>query len=159
MKKMGLLLVVVLGLVACLAGPAWAFFNIDYNEKEPFEVTVFVPCANDGDGEWVQFTGLRHVKANFTLNGKVYHSRFHTQPMGVSGVGEDTGDTYRLTGGHREIYSDSFGPPYRQTIVTNYRVIGPGPGNNSVLHETWHITVNANGDYTAEVGNVKVDCK
>jgi hypothetical protein len=49
--------------------------------------------------------------------------------------------------------------PYNYTLVNNFRIIGQGAGNNFLLHETFHITVNANGELTAVADNYSVDCK
>jgi hypothetical protein len=44
-------------------------------------------------------------------------------------------------------------------MVNNFRIIGQGTGNNFLVHETFHITVNADGTMTASVDNFSVDCK
>jgi len=43
--------------------------------------------------------------------------------------------------------------------VNNFRIIGQGPGNNFLVHETFHFTINANGNVTAFVDHFSVDCK
>src|SRR5215467_3765370 len=51
------------------------------------------------------------------------------------------------------------GFPFNTTLVNNFRIIGQGTGNNFLVHETFHITVNADGTMTAFVDNFSVDCK
>src|SRR6266567_741998 len=41
----------------------------------------------------------------------------------------------------------------------NVRIIGQGPGNNLLVHENAHITINANGTVTVFHDNFSVDCK
>ena len=43
--------------------------------------------------------------------------------------------------------------------MNDFRWIGPGPDNNLLIHEVFHITVNANGDTTVTFDNFSVDCK
>jgi hypothetical protein len=45
------------------------------------------------------------------------------------------------------------------TYVNNFRIIGQGPGNNFLVHETMHITLNAAGILTVSHDNINVDCK
>ena len=44
------------------------------------------------------------------------------------------------------------------TFVNDFLLVAPGSGNNLRLHELVHITVDANGEITAEVNNITVDC-
>ena len=48
---------------------------------------------------------------------------------------------------------------FTQTFVNNFRIIGQGPGNNFLVHEVFHITINANGDVTVIHDSISVDCK
>jgi hypothetical protein len=43
--------------------------------------------------------------------------------------------------------------------VNNFRIIGQGPGNNYLVHETMHFTINADGTTTVSFDNLTVDCK
>jgi hypothetical protein len=43
--------------------------------------------------------------------------------------------------------------------VNNFRIIGQGPGNNYLVHEVFHVTINANGEVTAYVDNFSIECK
>ena len=45
------------------------------------------------------------------------------------------------------------------TTVNVLRLIGPGPGNNLLVHTNLHFTVNAGGETTADVVHSRVDCK
>lgn len=43
--------------------------------------------------------------------------------------------------------------------MNNFRMIGQGPGNNFAIHQNIHITVNADGEITAQVDNHRVTCR
>jgi hypothetical protein len=125
----------------------------------PFDMTVWIPCALDGAGEAVYLTGALHSVWHWGEDESGgWHATSHFQPQGLSGIGQTSGDTYQGTGVTR--WSTNFNVfPYNDTYVNNYRMIGQGPGNNFTVHETYHITINANGELTAEVANFRVACQ
>jgi hypothetical protein len=158
LKKRVMIIMATVALAAFMAGPALA--AVTNNESIPFNLTIFVPCANGGAGELVALSGSLHVLTTVTINGNNVSMSTHSQPQGVSGVGLTTGDKYRGTGVTRsDTNYDNVDFPFVTTYVNNFRVIGQGPGNNFTVHETLHTTVNANGDATADFDNIKVDCK
>src|SRR5205814_1743223 len=117
-----------------------------------------VPCANGGAGEDVQLTGMIHDLLHITMDAAGgLHVKSHDNPQGVSGVGLTTGTEYRGTGVTQEESNATAG--VEDTFVNNFRVVGQGPDNNFLLHENFHVTVNANGDVTASHDNLSVDCK
>ena len=132
------------------------------NLEVPLALTVFVPCANGGAGENVDISGTLHILLHFTLsdNGRVTLKE-HFQPQGAGGIGETTGDTYRATGVTQDIQtSDGIaGPPFEFTFVNNFRIIGQGAGNNLLIHENLHVTINANGDVTSFHDDFSAECK
>jgi hypothetical protein len=122
----------------------------------------FVPCADGGNGELILLSGDLHVRMQMVidpLNG--VHFTTQVNPQHLSGEGMTTGDKYQGTGITRETINERFfaGAPWVHTFVNNYRMIGQGPGNNLLVHETWHLTVNANNEVTAVVSNIKFECK
>ncbi|MEY2524177.1 MAG: hypothetical protein QOJ66_2742 [Ilumatobacteraceae bacterium] len=121
---------------------------------------VFVPCANGGAGEVIAGDLQLHVLVTTTVNGNNVSGKDHFQPQGGSLVGQTTGDTYVATGATQDSFTGSFQNGRSTfTFVNNFRMIGPGPGNNFLVHETFHITVNANGVTTVTHDNLTVDCK
>lgn len=130
------------------------------NDRVPFELIAFVPCANGGAGEDVLVSGRLHVLVHETVSrsGNL-HFKFHFQPQGATGIGLVTGDRYRATGvtqGHVNLN----GPlPINDTFINNFRMIGPGRNNNLLVHQTLHITINAKGVVTSEVDNTSVECR
>lgn len=129
------------------------------NTALPFEQVVSVPCAVDGSGELVQLTGFLHVLVTATFDAKgILHATTHFQPMGVAGTGLTTGDVYRATGITRDEVN-GLNIPFETTFVNNFRIVGPGKGNNLAIHEVFHITVNALGEVTANFDLESTECK
>jgi hypothetical protein len=128
------------------------------NVSIPLDQSVFIQCANGGAGELVTISGTLHVLFHQTFNDAEHvttTSQFN--PQGVYGIGEITGRKYQGTGVTKSITTARIGE--ETTIINNFRIIGQGPGNNFLVHETFHFTVNANGTTTATVDNLSVDCK
>jgi hypothetical protein len=134
--------------------------EVTTNDSIPVVIGAFVPCANGGAGEPIMVSGQLHVLFSTTIdeNGGV-HLKTHFQPQGISGIGLVTGDKYQATGVTQE-HLNLLGPlPITDTYVNNFRMIGQGPGNNLLVHQTFHLTVNANGTVTASVVNSSVECR
>ncbi len=153
-------LAVALGLIGVSgAAPALAKATtfID-NVQVPVNIPVFIPCASGGAGEIVDLSGTFHVLFHATIDDSDgYHSKFHVQPQGVSGTGLTTGDKYQGTGVIQDAINDKVGS--ESTFVSNFKIIGQGSGNNLLVHENFHVTVNANGEVTAFVDDFSVECK
>lgn len=130
------------------------------NMTNQINATLFVPCANDGAGEFIQVTGDIHSLIHFTFNDNHTTIESHSQPQGVVGVGLTTGDTYHGTGvSQNDITFQSDGATSEVTVVVNFRFIGPGPGNNLLVHNVLHNTVNNNGELTSSQASFSADCK
>jgi len=160
MKKLFLLLS-IFAVAAVSATAAGAGGNGAGRGAFPFDGQVFVPCANGGAGEFVDVSGsLNFVFHSFFDNAGGQHLQLKSNLQGVSGVGLTTGAKYQMSDSEVFVFNvDADDAPNETTTVSNMRIIGQGTGNNSVLHETAHFTVNANGDVTAQHDNFSVDCK
>jgi len=146
----------VIALLVC--APIYAAVVI--NTSFPVNIPVLIPCAAGGAGEVVTLTGNLHVLMSVTVNANNVSFDSHVQAQGISGTGSVTGDKYQATGITRfNFNADVIGFPFNSTFVNNFRIIGQGTGNNFVVHQTFHITVNADGTVTAFVDNFSVDCK
>jgi hypothetical protein len=104
-------------------------------------------------------TGFLHVlvTGNEDASGGL-HTVAHFQPMGLAGTGLTTGDVYRATGMTGETVN-GVDIPLEDTFVNNFRLIGPGKGNNLLVHELSHVTVNAEGVVTVIFEKVSEECK
>lgn len=130
------------------------------NEFIPLALTLFVPCAADGAGEFVDMEGPLHHLSHVTIKGDHLTLKTHDQPQGISGYGQTTGDKYQGTGVTQQTWNwNGVSYPFTTTFVNNFRIIGQGPGNNLLLHNNQHVTINANGDVTTVVDNFRVECK
>ena len=171
MKRFGTIVrwlaIVVFGTSACdlptaldTSAPSFAASVFKDNIKIPVNIVVFIPCAVGGTGEDVLLSGPLHVLVHQTVNDNRFTAKFHNQPQGISGEGLTTGDKYQATGVTQETVGGSFvNGQFSDTFVNNFRIIGQGPGNNFLVHQTFHFTINANGVQTAFVDNFSVDCK
>jgi hypothetical protein len=159
LRKLIFVVVLVLApsLFASMSALAEAYTEGE-NTTIQIDANLFVPCAAGGAGEDVHLTGALHDMTHVTIdNTGGFHIMTLSQPMGVKGVGLTTGDNYQGTGAQVESFNGSVGETY--TLVYNFRIIGQGKGNNFILHETRHATVNANGEATSQVDNLTSDCK
>ncbi|MGB7069598.1 MAG: hypothetical protein WBD22_08900 [Pyrinomonadaceae bacterium] len=157
MKKLSVVSLALVMMMTVMTMPAKA--EVVFNESIPFDLSVFVPCADGGVGEIVELSGPLHIVISFTINNNRVSIREHAQPQGISGVGQSTGDSYRAVG----VTKDSANLPFTNgaataTFVNNFRIIGQGPGNNFMVHENSHITINANGDVSSTHTNFRVSC-
>ena len=133
---------------------------VQVNDTTNVNLTIFVPCAAGGAGELVDLSGAFHTLIALTVNGNNISGYFHFQPQGISGTGETTGDHYEGTGVTEETFRNSLqNGQANSTFVNNFRIIGQGPGNNYLVHETLHVSVNAEGTVTVTHDNFSIDCK
>src|SRR5881396_3871254 len=170
MKHNALLAFAVAALAACDTAPTAPAANRDRpsfsavtsntNITIPIDLFVFVPCANGGAGELIEVSGPLHVLFQLTISntGDVLLYA-HFQPQGISGTGFVTGDKYQATGITQSTNTLSTPFPITSTFVNNFYMIGQGPDNNFKVHETSHLTINANGEVTAFVDNFSVTCQ
>jgi hypothetical protein len=101
-------------------------------------------CENAED---IHLTGTLNIVTT-TANGKTIR-QFH--PQDITGVGLTTGTTYRGTGG-TIIIGDPNNDGETHTYVNIFNIIATEPaGISSIEHQVLHITVNAQGEITADV--------
>ena len=73
------------------------------SQRIPFAFLVYVECALDGEGEYVELTGTLHIVDHVVIDkNDGFHISTHSQPQGVSGEGLDSGDMYRAVGVTRQ---------------------------------------------------------
>jgi hypothetical protein len=156
-RRFGLALPLAGAMVLLVAGSGSA--GVLVNVAVPFSAVVSVPCANGGVGEDVALEGFLHVLITETVDrNDVGHTTSHFQPLGISGTGLTTGDSYEATGITRDQVNGTE-PPFEVTFVNNFRIIGQSTGNNLLIHEIFHVTVSANGELTVFVDNLSAECK
>jgi hypothetical protein len=148
----------VMAVLGAVAVPAQA--EVVVNESIDVEFPAFVPCANGGNGEVVDLKGRLHILITLNINKNRISGKTHFQPQGLSGYGSITGVKYQGVGVTQSHFSGSLeGGQFNRTFVNNFRIIGQGPGNNYLVHQNFHLTVNANGEVSTAHDNFKIDCK
>jgi hypothetical protein len=156
MKKTTIIMCAVAALAVSVT-PATAAITV--NSSNPLSLSVFVPCAAGGAGEIVDLSGNLHTLITFTMNGNNVSGLMHFQPQGVSGTGETTGLRYSGTGVTSTSMTTSLqNGQANMTFINRFDIIGQGPGNNFTIHETAHITFNADGTVTVSFDNFVVEC-
>ena len=127
--------------------------------RQSIEVTNFpvslANCVNAGNGELVLVSGTLHTTnvIRNDANGGL-HVTLHANLAGMSGVGTSSGDLYRITdtaggsGGRVSLYVPAGSPPRTLTQSFDTRIISMGSGDNLVIRNTFHLTIDANGDVT-----------
>jgi hypothetical protein len=149
-----LVLIVSLGVAQAQAKAT----TVTTNFTQPLDLFVFVPCAANGAGEFVHLSGPLHILFTTVIDDQGgFHSKFQNQPQGISGTGLTTGDKYQATGETSGTFNGKVG--FEQTFENNFKIVGQGPGNNFMIHETFHITVNPNGTLTVFVDKISIVCK
>jgi hypothetical protein len=105
-------------------------------------------------GESVHVTGEVYEVIKFQETGNGLLTMVHHNPAGVRGVGLLSGATYHGTGvGQGVTFGDE-----DFTFVLSFNMIGEGSARNFTVHQTIHMTTTANGEVTADVLNVKMNC-
>jgi hypothetical protein len=128
------------------------------NATIPLVDVPFVSCAAGGAGEYVRLSGSLHTLVHLTIsNSGNFTFKQQFQPQGARGTGLTTGDTYRGTGATLEVdHLGKVGSTF--SFVNNFRMIGTGSAVNFTVHETFHVTVNANGTTTVSVDHFRGVC-
>ncbi len=140
------------------AEPVFSASQVISHEQVPFAQTVFAPCAAGGAGEFIDLSGtFDFLTLEVFPRFGMAVSKVQGHPHGVTGIGESTGDIYRLTGSSQDIMTLT--PGETETFVNNDNVIGPGPNNNLKIQEVFHATVNAQGTLTAIFDHIRVICQ
>ncbi|MCR9015995.1 hypothetical protein [Aquiflexum gelatinilyticum] len=117
----------------------------------PFLATV------DFCGELVDLNGEYHMVTNAVTSksgNTMYKS--HINLKGI-GVGQTSGAVYQVNEAINESINASKGS--NVTLTRSFLLVGQGKAPNFKGHITFHMTVNANGQLTAEVDNFSADCK
>jgi hypothetical protein len=121
-----------------------------------------VPCALGGVGEEVVVAGsVLTVLLQTTDASGGTHFVLRANYDSLVGSGLTSGTVYHAvaTEGTSSYDFDPFvGPPYSLTHTQHVRFIGRGPDNDFSVTTTIHFTVNAKGEVTAEVQDLRIDC-
>jgi len=95
---------------------------------------------------------------DFTVNSNGgFHVKNQTNPQGLDGLDLMTGAKYQGSG-VTDIFEFNLNVGEQFTFRNNYSFIGQGQAANFLFHDTEHITVDANGNFTAFHDGFVFDC-
>jgi hypothetical protein len=157
------------GILATAAGPTWG--TVSNTSLDWTGAQAFIACINNGAGEYVTFNGSVHTLYRSTTTDNHTSAHVTINPQGLSATGLTTGTVYRAVG-VVDAYTINFNtsqPQNAQTsatflnrtffgLQTGFSYIGQGTGTKFVIHQLVHLTVNANGDVTADFSNFTPNC-
>jgi hypothetical protein len=109
--------------------------------------------SQDCTGGIVQLDGTVHLVAVEAGNGALVG---HLNYQNVTATDEATGATYRVSSVDNHVADLAGGDV---VSVGNIHLVGAGPGDNLVVQALTHVTVNANGEVTAEISELRSDCR
>jgi hypothetical protein len=127
--------------------------------KSPFAQSVYISCANGGDGEIIDFTGVFHdlVSSALDKNGKLHINWQET----ISGkaVGTESGDQFNFSQRWVWNFQDyhDFDAKVYQDILT-FRLIGKGHAPNLHAYAWVKRVYNAKGELKVEILRVEPLC-
>jgi hypothetical protein len=126
--------------------------------KTPIEetFTAFDSCA----GELLEF----HIREQLVVHERVDASggiHFHLviNDKGSTAVGLSSGVTWHQVGATRETDNIRGEAPVAVSFVNVFNLISNGSAPNLLIHQLFHITINANGVVTALVDRSRIECK
>lgn len=148
-------------LLMLTAAPAHAADTTTRIIRAPLDLSVFLPCADNGDGEVVHLSGtiaeLYHVTVDD--NGGFHVQLVETQSS-VAGTGETTGDRYVSTRVNMFVFNQGSGSlPITSTQQLAFRIVSAGAGGDATIRITNHATLNADGTLTVAFDTYTVECE
>ena len=152
-----LIALIALTSLMTLGTPGTALASVEENFTFPVEGIVFENIC----GETLTHTaGQLHVLITYTENDNRVSGMMHFQPQGAKIV-DESGRTYSGTG----VGMVRFNEPRDEngavnfTAVDSFKLIGHGKAPNFLEQVVSHVTINANGEVTAEVEFASQQCR
>jgi len=116
---------------------------------------VYVPCANDGDGEEIAGNILLHIVVHYQDGVLV---RMHANAIGYVLHGSTTGDQYNAVGSTQFLWDiNPTKGAYTESFVDRTHIVGKG--TQYFLKTTAHFTLNPNGEITSDFDVTYEYCK
>jgi hypothetical protein len=111
-------------------------------------------------GEMIRFEGILHVAASVAQDEHGgYHYRSNRNWQNATALGLSSGNEYRVASNDRVIANFPDADSESYTVVAQSHLVGIGQDESALLQETYHLTINANGEWTADVENVVLKCE
>jgi hypothetical protein len=108
-------------------------------------------------GEPIHITGSYLLTFHITqVNAEKALQTVHQNYQGAQATGLTSGQQYQVIAAHNSQIAP--GPGGGFTLVSPLRIVSQGPGNDYVVYYTIHASMNANGEPTAYIEHVRVEC-
>jgi hypothetical protein len=144
-------------LVLALPAPLALATGFTFTTTEPFP-PINDPCPAN-NGELLTGTRTEHLEINVTANGNLFHIH-STQKDQYNLVGMVSGAQYG--GGAEFVLDENVAAGVEDTSIQTILITRQTnliPNDDWFLHQTFHVTVNANGVPTASVDNFRFECR
>ena len=87
------------------------------------------------------------------------HFHFVINDKGSTAVGLSSGTTWHQVGATRQTENIRGDAPITVSFVNAFNLISNGSAPNLLIHQLFHITINANGVVTALVDRSRIECE
>jgi hypothetical protein len=118
------------------------------------------PAANLCNGDVLELQGTLHLvqQGEFVENAPRQHVVAHLNSQRLTGVGVPSGDRYNLNFITNSVDNSHIDGANVVTLETMINVVSRRTAENSQIQTVLHVTINANGETTAEFQNFHVHC-
>ncbi len=124
----------------------------------PYENILYVSCANDGAGEYVQLSGLTNLLYTTSWTDHGFTFGYHFNSYNIKGVGLTSGETFVASGTTEgQVAASWVNDQWIVTIMDQLRVTGSSA--NFIIRNTYHITTTPADDVVIKRADHEVECK
>jgi hypothetical protein len=117
-----------------------------------------IECENGLASELVRLEGKVYVRTVYLTDATgAYHVTNHAMPIGVRGVGETSGEEYRVKLAEHATYNQRAAGAtgsFRQTL----RLVGRESGRSFLLVSSGHYAINAKGELVVDRSALRLEC-
>ena len=111
---------------------------------------------NQATGEWLLASGTaRYSLQSVTDSAGGSHWMFRGE-HNLRGVGQITGVKYQVVSTFTQHFNTKYGSAYEWTFVNTSPLISQGQESNMIFTIRNHLTINANGDWTAFFSEMEI---
>jgi hypothetical protein len=114
-------------------------------------------CEDGSASELIAMEGFIFARATFIQDAAGgFHFREHWMPVGLKGVGVDTGEHYRVKESQHSSANKAMGQAgmYREAFT----IVGKDSGSMFKMVVSGRYIVNANGEIVVEKGHARYEC-
>ncbi|HSJ65575.1 MAG TPA: hypothetical protein VK922_16910 [Gemmatimonadaceae bacterium] len=115
-------------------------------------------CADGTESELIAMQGQIYERYTAVLTpAGGLHATSHTMPIGLAGVGAESGEEYRVKEGHHGTVSQTL-MGYVGTFRQSFELIGRESRRTFRVVTTGHYVANANGEIVVERDRMRTEC-